>query len=159
MEQLQKGAHLPPLPEFGRLIKSLRIKNVDGVLPNMPEQWVKVSKGGSKREAAEGGGGGSGEPQQKKSKTVKNPQVDVTLKDRFKESGHKNMMVCLKVGQDSGAVLDLPTIGRKEACLNWLIKGECKDTCKRADQHKHAGPTVVEKAHALLDACGVARLP
>lgn len=161
MEQLQKGTLLPPLPEFGRLIKSLRIKNVDGVLPNMPEQWVKVGKGGAKREAAgvDGGVGGSGEPQQKKAKVVKNPHADATLKERFKNSGHKTMILCLKVGQDAGAAMDLPTIGRKEACLNWLIKGECKDTCKRAETHKHAGPTVIEKAHVLLDNCGVARLP
>ena len=69
------------------------------------------------------------------------------------------MMVCLKVGQDAGVALDLPTIGNKVACLNYMVKGICKEDCKRAATHKHAGPTVVEKAHILLDACGVARLP
>jgi len=126
----------------------------------MPELWVKVGKNEGKREgpAAAGGAGGTSEPAQKKAKTVKNPHVDPTLKERFKKSPHKNMMVCLQVGQDAGVDLDLPTIGRKEACLNWLIKGECKDTCKRAETHKHAGPTVIEKAHVLLDNCGVDRL-
>ena len=94
----------------------------------------------------------------KKVKVVTNPDVDAGLKRRFKESGHKNINVCLKVGQDAGVTLDLPKIGGKEACLNWLATGFCKENCKRADTHKHAAAAVITKTHELFDQCGVPRL-
>ena len=50
----------------------------------------------------------------KKTTVVTNPDVDPGLKKCFTESGHKNINVCLKVGQDVRVALILPKIGGKE---------------------------------------------
>jgi len=156
LDLLQKGTANPLLPEFNKLLKALHIKNHESYLPTLPKTWVTLAKPGSKRQ--EEGNGGGGEGAAKKVKVVTNPDVGAGLKRRFKESGHKNINVCLKVGQDAGVALNLPKIGGKEACLNWLATGFCKENCKSADTLKHAAVAVITKTHELFDQCGVPRL-
>ena len=57
--------------------------------------------------------------------------------------------------KDPNATAPLPKFRDKEACLSWLIKGKCFDTCQHASTHKQAGAAMVTQVHALLDACGV----
>jgi len=156
LDLLQKGDVDPPLPEFAKLLKALRIKNHDAFLPTLPETWVQVQKR-AKPSGIDSSAGGTGKPLKKKAKTITNPDVDTGLQARYKASGHKNVNQCLKVGQDAGVALILPKIGGKEACLNYLWNGVCREDCKRAETHKHAGPTVIQKGHDLLDQCGVAK--
>ena len=49
----------------------------------------------------------------------------------------------------------LPKFGDQDACLSWLIKGWCFKTCQHAATHKHAGSTMVNQVHVLLDACDI----
>jgi len=102
----------PPLPEFDKLLKALCITSHESYLPTLPESWVTLSKPGAKRLGDSNAGGGEGQAK-KKTKAVTNPDVDPGLKKSFKESGLKNINVCLKVGQDAGVALNL--VGKKLA--------------------------------------------
>ena len=147
LDLLQKGTANPPLPKFDKLLKALRIKNHESYLPTLPKSWVTLAKPGAKRLGKGNAGGGEGVAK-KKTKVVTNPDVNPGLKRRFKESGHKNINVCLKVGQDAGVALILPKIGGKEACLNWLATEFCKEDFKRVDTVQALSSTTSLSVHS-----------
>jgi len=90
LDLVKKETANPPLPEFDKLLKALRIKNHESYLSTLPETWVTLAKPGAKRQGEGNRGGGEGAA--KKAKVVTNPGVDAGLKRRFKDSGHKNML-------------------------------------------------------------------
>ena len=83
---------------------------------------------------------------------VTNTNWNPSLKKCWGASGFTILNDMLKNKPDT---VELPKFGTNVACLSWLIKGRCYNTCPHKDCHKQAGATLIKTMHKLMDACGV----
>ena len=88
------------------------------------------------------------------SSRVNNMNWNVPIKKRW-EAAHLKSLKEMLDNKQQGTDAPLPKFGDTEACLSWLIKGQCFSNCTRASTHKQAGPQIITQTHALLDACGI----
>ena len=83
---------------------------------------------------------------------VTNMSWNPSLKKCWEASGLNVLHEMLKKKPDT---VEIPKFGDKTACLSWIIKGRCFNTCPCKDCHKPANATLIKATHKLMDACGV----
>ena len=135
-------------------------------VPELPVAWnnlIREEDNVRRREpdrirggAGSSGGGaqGSGRPA-----TVVNSQVHEEIKRRWDNSPHTKTSEMTRDYQGSGLALNsVPKFqDGKQVCLNWALKGECKDDCPRKGSHRAMGEALSRNVLAYMDECQVAR--
>lgn len=151
--KLAGGTHLPA-PDFARIISQVESFRAQSLSP-LPNQWYANFQGapqGPSRNPTETGGGGGGTLRQATGTVPQtNARADEGLLRRFRECGHQSIKSMI-----GDHAVEVPKINGKEICLSWALRGSCSGNCKRKDQHKNYSRDVVQKIHALMDACSVA---
>ena len=88
-----------------------------------------------------------------------NNQVHEEIKRRWDNSRHTKTSEMTRDYQGSrNALNSVPKFqDNKQVCLNWTLKGECKDDCPRKDSHCAIGVALSRSVLAFMDECQVAR--
>ena len=126
-------------------------KTLDGFLGKLPTSWlekVKPTTSGASNQWFKKGKDKDTEADVQVTNTSWNP----SLKKHWEASGLNMLHDMLKKKPDTA---EISKFGDKTACLSWIIKGRCFNTCPRKDCHKPANTTLIEATHKLMDACSV----
>ena len=137
-----------PVPDFSEIVDKVQSYRVHSLCVLPPSWYVNLQGESPSRTRSEPSG-----TLREQTGTVprNNPNPDQALLTRFRDCGHSSIKSM--IGEHAVTV---PKIGGKEICLSWALRGTCSNNCKRKEQHKQYSRDVVQKIHALMDACGVA---
>ena len=138
-------------PTFAEIINKAATHRVSS-LAMIPHSWYgNLEGGGGKKKAKDSDGSGSPLRDQAGTAPRVNPRPDTALMARFANSGHTS--ITAMIGSHN---VEYPKINGKDVCMAWALKGNCSNNCRRAEMHINYGRPVIQKLHALMDACGVA---
>ena len=157
--QLANGGQ-PAVPNFRNLLDKILTMRVDS-LSGLPQHWYDMYHPQVIKERTPGGRGstnsvsstgtGTSSRDQAGSTLVMNANVDMTLKNRFANSGHSSI-----TAMTNGHEIDVPNHGGKPVCLTWALRGRCSTGCRRKANHVTYSQATNKKLHLLMDTCGVA---
>ena len=77
-----------------------------------------------------------------------------SIKKHWLASGLSNLQAMLQA-HSGDRVPPVPKMGDQEACLSWIIKGQCFTNCPRVATHKQVNQVLVAQIHTLMDVCGM----
>jgi hypothetical protein len=149
----------PAIPDFSGLLHHVLTKTLDGFLRCLPASWLervhpKGSTPGSSSVAPPGGQVTLAPCTHSTPEGVTNTNYVNSLKKHWQASGLNTLQAMLQVHMGKGAP-PVPKMGEQEACLSWLIKGQCFANCPCAATHKQANQVLIAQVHARMDACGL----
>ena len=152
-----------PAPDFDALVADVEAYLLEGI-PQLPGSWKRLIRESNdtpyEREGLTPrirGGGGDG-PAGGSSATARNPNVSMTLKNRWTASGHRTMSEMTANYTGSGSWSDaVPKFADgAPACLKYHLTGYCSENCRRKSGHKQAGPRMIQDLGGFMGQCGVA---
>ena len=125
----RKFGRAPPILDFPGLLRHLHTKTLDGFLGCLPALWLEQASprvmpwlmSGAAPTQASRWGQGSTSP-------ATNTNYVASIKRCWLASGHATIAQLLQAYTGEGEP-PVPTVGDQAACLSWILKGRCYESC------------------------------
>ena len=114
----------PALPPFNMLLQHTQMKTLDEFLGCLLVSWLEQVKPANQKSS--GGTSTSNKSNTPKGSRITNTNWNVSIKKCWDAANIVSLSKMLEA-KDPNATAPLPKLGDKEACLSWLIKGQCFD--------------------------------